>query len=151
MIELIVKPLNINELKLVRYDFNITQEELNEKLFDSMTREEQVWAQKLTLTIPNMSSDLDSEDVWDIILVDNYLFDCIEYILNKYKISYNLVDITENYFDRDILIDEIMREDIEEYINHYLTLDMVLDKINEIGIKNINRFEKLFLEKYNSK
>ena len=151
MIELIVKPLNINELKLVRYDFNITQKELNEKLFDSMTREEQVWAQKLTLTIPNMSSDLDSEDVWDIILVDNYLFDCIEYILNKYKISYNLVDITENYFDRDILIDEIMREDIEEYINHYLTLDMVLDKINEIGIKNINRFEKLFLEKYNSK
>jgi hypothetical protein len=151
MIELIVKPLNINELKLVRYDFNITQKELNEKLFDSMTREEQVWAQKLTLTIPNMSSDLDSEDVWDIILVDNYLFDCIEYILNKYKISYNLVDITENYFDRDILIDEIMKEDIEEYINHYLTLDMVLDKINEIGIKNINRFEKLFLEKYNSK
>lgn len=151
MIELIVKSLNINELKLVRYDFNITQKELNEKLFDSMTREEQVWAQKLTLTIPNMSSDLDSEDVWDIILVDNYLFDCIEYILNKYKISYNLVDITENYFDRDILIDEIMREDIEEYINHYLTLDMVLDKINEIGIKNINRFEKLFLEKYNSK
>lgn len=151
MMELIIKPLNINELKLVRYDFNITQEELNEKLFDSMSREEQVWAQKLTLTIPNMSSDLDSEDVWDIILVDNYLFDCIEYILNKYKISYNLVDITENFFSRDILIDEIMREDIDEYINHYLTLDIVLDRINEIGMKNINRFEKLFLEKYNPK
>lgn len=150
MMELLVKPLNMTELKLVRYDFDITQEELNEKLFDSMTREEQVWAQKLTLTIPNMSSELDEEDVWDILLVDNYLLDCIDYILKKYKINYNLVDVTENYFTGDILIDEIMREEVNHYMSQFLTIDMVLDRINEVGIKNINKFEKMFLEKYNS-
>lgn len=150
MMELLVKPLNMTELKLVRYDFDITQEELNEKLFDSMTREEQVWAQKLTLTIPNMSSELDEEDVWDILLVDNYLLDCIDYILKKYKINYNLVDVTENYFTGDILIDEIMREEVNNYMSQFLTIDMVLDRINEVGIKNINKFEKMFLEKYNS-
>lgn len=150
MMELLVKPLNMTELKLVRYDFDITQEELNEKLFDSMTREEQVWAQKLTLTIPNMSSELDEDDVWDILLVDNYLLDCIDYILKKYKINYNLVDVTENYFTGDILIDEIMREEVNHYMSQFLTIDMVLDRINEVGIKNINKFEKMFLEKYNS-
>ena len=150
MMELEVKTLNMTQLKLIRFDFDMSQRELIEELFGSMTREEQVWAQKMSLTIPNISSEEFDKDVWDIVLVDNYLLDCIEYILNKYNTRYTVADISENYYHRDILIEELLSTSIDSYLDEYLTIDMVLDRINEIGINGINKFEKSFLERYNS-
>jgi hypothetical protein len=150
MMELLIKPLNITELKLIRFDFNLTQKELTKKLFDSMSREEQIWAQKMSLTIPNLSSEDTDEEVWDIIIVDNYLLDCIEYLLKKFNIEHTMVDISENYYHRDILIEESLSKEIDEYLDEYLTVDIVLDRINEVGINGINKFEKSFLERYNS-
>jgi hypothetical protein len=150
MMELEVRTLNMTQLKLIRFDFDMSQRELIEELFGSMTREEQVWAQKMSLTIPNISSEEFDKDVWDIVLVDNYLLDCIEYILNKYNTRYTVADISENYYHRDILIEELLSTSIDSYLDEYLTIDMVLDRINEIGINGINKFEKSFLERYNS-
>ena len=104
----------------------------------------------MSLTIPNISSEEFDKDVWDIVLVDNYLLDCIEYILNKYNTRYTVADISENYYHRDILIEELLSTSIDSYLDEYLTIDMVLDRINEIGINGINKFEKSFLERYNS-
>ena len=146
--DLIVKNLEIKELKLIRVDFDIPQKVLNEKLFDNMTKEEQIWSYKLLLTIPNLSSEEKDDGVWDIILVDNYLFDSVEYILEKYKIPYNISDRTENYYHRDILIEETLSISIDKYLEEYLTVDIVLDRINEVGITNINKFELSFLERF---
>jgi hypothetical protein len=148
VMDLIVKNLEIKELKLIRVDFDIPQKVLNEKLFDNMTKEEQIWSYKLLLTIPNLSSEEKDDGVWDIILVDNYLFDSVEYILEKYKIPYNISDITENYYHRDILIEETLSISIDKYLEEYLTVDIVLDRINEVGITNINKFELSFLERF---
>lgn len=145
-----VKTLNTTQLKLIRFDFNMSQRELIEELFGSMTREEQVWTQKMTLTIPSLSSEDFEDDVWDIILVDDYLLECVQYILGKYKIKYDMVDISENYYIRDILIEELLSNRIDSYLDEYLTIDIVLDRINEVGINGINKFEKSFLERYNS-
>jgi hypothetical protein len=145
-----VKTLNTSQLKLIRFDFNMSQRELIEELFGSMTREEQVWTQKMTLTIPSLSSEDFEDDVWDIILVDDYLLECVQYILGKYKIKYDMVDISENYYIRDILIEELLSNRIDSYLDEYLTIDIVLDRINEVGINGINKFEKSFLERYNS-
>lgn len=146
--DLIVKNLEIKELKLIRVDFDMPQKVLNEKLFDNMTKEEQIWSYKLMLTIPNLSSEEKDDGVWDIILVDNYLFDSVEYILEKYKIPYIVSDITENYYHRDILIEEKLSKSIDKYLEEYLTVDIVLDRINEVGISNINKFELSFLERF---
>lgn len=146
--DLIVKNLEIKELKLIRVDFDMPQKVLNEKLFDNMTKEEQIWSYKLMLTIPNLSSEEKDDGVWDIILVDNYLFDSVEYILEKYKIPYIVSDITENYYHRDILIEEKLSKSIDKYLEEYLTVDIVLDRINEVGITNINKFELSFLERF---
>jgi hypothetical protein len=145
-----VKTLNTSQLKLIRFDFNMSQRELIEELFGSMTREEQVWTQKMTLTIPSLSSEDFEDDVWDIILVDDYLLECVQYVLDKYKIKYEMVDISENYYHRDILIEELLSTRIDSYVDEYLTIDIVLDRINEVGINGINKFEKSFLERYNS-
>ena len=145
-----VKTLNTSQLKLIRFDFNMSQRELIEELFGSMTREEQVWTQKMTLTIPSLSSEDFEDDVWDIIMVDDYLLECVQYVLDKYKIKYEMVDISENYYHRDILIEELLSTRIDSYVDEYLTIDIVLDRINEVGINGINKFEKSFLERYNS-
>lgn len=145
-----VKTLDMTQLRLIRFDFNSTQRELIEDLFGSMTREELIWTQKMSLTIPSISSEDHEEDVWDIILVDDYLLECVEYVLNKYKIKYAMADISENYYHRDILIEELLSERIDLYLEEYLTIDMVLDRINEVGINGINKFEKSYLERYKS-
>ena len=148
--DLEVRTLNMTQLKLIRFDFNMTQRELIEELFGSMTREEQIWTQKMTLTIPSLSSEDFEDEVWDIILVDDYLLECVQYVLDKYKIKYEMVDISENYYHRDILIEELLSTRIDSYVDEYLTIDIVLDRINEVGINGINKFEKSFLERYNS-
>ena len=59
-----------------------------------------------------------------------------------------MVDISENYYGRDLLLDNDFITSIDNFLISNLTMDMVLDRINEVGISNINVFERTFLEIY---
>ena len=97
-----IKPLDTSKLRLIRFDFNMGQTELSETLFELMTREEQLWAHKMMLNVPNDSSSYVDEDVWDIFLGDDNLIDMVVFLMEKYNIDYNMVDISENYYGRDL-------------------------------------------------
>jgi hypothetical protein len=124
------------------------QTELSETLFELMTREEQLWAHKMMLNVPNDSSSYVDEDVWDIFLGDDNLIDMVVFLMEKYNINYDMVDISENYYGRDLLLDNDFITSIDNFLISNLTMDMVLDRINEVGISNINVFERTFLEIY---
>ena len=143
-----IKPLDTSKLRLIRFDFNMGQTELSETLFELMTREEQLWAHKMMLNVPNDSSSYVDEDVWDIFLGDDNLIDMVVFLMEKYNIDYNMVDISENYYGRDLLLDNDFITSIDDFLISNLTMDMVLDRINEVGISNINVFERTFLEIY---
>jgi hypothetical protein len=143
-----IKPLDTSKLRLIRFDFNMGQTELSETLFELMTREEQLWAHKMMLNVPNDSSSYVDEDVWDIFLGDDNLIDMVVFLMGKYNIDYNMVDISENYYGRDLLLDNDFITSIDDFLISNLTMDMVLDRINEVGISNINVFERTFLEIY---
>ena len=143
-----IKPLDTSKLRLIRFDFNMGQTELSETLFELMTREEQLWAHKMMLNVNNDSSSYVVEDVWDMFLGDDNLIDMVVFLMEKYNIDYNMVDISENYYGRDLLLDNDFITSIDDFLISNLTMDMVLDRINEVGISNINVFERTFLEIY---
>lgn len=144
--ELTIKPLDTTQLKLVRFDFDLDHSEIGDTLFDVMTREEQIWVYKMMLSVPNDSSSYPDDDVWDIFLTDDSLLDYVIDLFEKYNIEYQMVDISENYYRKDILLSDFLMDSIGVYLNQNLTLDMVLDRINQVGINGINVFEKSFLE-----
>lgn len=87
------------------------------------------------------------------ILSNNYintkLLDLSNDILNgKYNLEKDLSHLVN---DIDSLKFEFFIEDIKDWILENLDIDMVLDRISEVGIKNINDIEKEFLKKYKNK
>lgn len=148
--ELVIKSLDTTQLRLVRFDFDMSQSEIVDSLFEVMSREEQLWVYKMMLTVPNDSSAYPDEDVWDIFLTDDELMENVLFLFKKYNIEYNVVDISDNYYRKDILISEHLSESVDLYLQRNLTIDMVLDRINQVGLCGINVFERSFLEKYKS-
>lgn len=79
-------------------------------------------------------------------LIDFKIEDISESIL-KNKI--NIEDDLQNKLDGDNIIKwDIFIYEVEDWILKNLTIDMVLDRISEVGIKNITEIENIFLKNY---
>ena len=131
-------------LRLIRFDYLVTQEELNEKFLYKLNEEELNWALKIETEIPNISKS--EGDVFDIFLVDDINLSLIKKLLDKYDIEYVISDISSDVPNN---ISESFKKEIDEFILDNLSMDEVLDKISEVGIDNISSVEKYYLELFN--
>jgi hypothetical protein len=90
--------------------------------------------------------------------IDDYNLSKILDIYNKFEINYEVIDLTkevffdisfpiiyENQYKRDVTRDIINL--ISDFKFNYTDVDVVLDKINEMGIKSLTDFDKNVLEK----
>lgn len=131
-------------LRLIRFDYLITQEELNENLLYRLNEEELNWALKIETELPNISKS--EGDIFDIFLVDDINLKSIKKLLDKYDIKYVISDVSSDIPNN---ISESFRNEIGEFILDNLNMDTILDRISEVGIDNISPVEKYYLELFN--
>jgi hypothetical protein len=140
--------LVLSELKLLKFQYTISPDLLDQIIFTEMTEEQRKWATTIATEIPSSSSSIEEEMAWDLFLTDSKLCLEIEVLLNKLKIEYEIIDISNVFFNNTKNFDPVMVANIYNYLDEKYTIDDILDRVNEVGLDNLNVFEKEFLKAY---
>jgi hypothetical protein len=138
--------MDTKTLKLVKIQYELGIEALDKLLYQKMTEDEKKWTSDLSNRVPNESIIDDYDVVHDILLVDEETKLRVEKMLNRLKLTFQVFDITNVYKEYPELIGKKLSEDIDSFVKSNIFLDDVLDRINEVGLDNINEFEKRYLE-----
>jgi hypothetical protein len=137
--------VDIDNYKIIKYSYKLSNEELIMELWEKMTFEDTQWSVKLTLEGICDTSEEGTPQSWDIILVEPKLEEKVEKILHKYDIEYLKEDITELLITNTNSFTANFLGKLYGYLDANLTVNGVLDNINEIGIDNISVFERHYL------
>jgi hypothetical protein len=140
--------LVLSELKLLKFQYDISPDLLDQIIFTEMSDEQKNWAATIATEIPSSSSSIEEEKAWDLFLTDSKLCLEIEVLLNKLKIEYEINDISNVFFDNTKNFEPVMVANIYNYLDEKYTIDDILDRVNEVGLDNLNVFEKEFLKSY---
>lgn len=135
------------EYKIIKYQYNIPNEELTLSLWDKMNFNETKWAVKLTLEGISDSSEDGEKKSWDIVFLEPKLEKKIDEVLDKYGIEYVKIDMTELLLkDIDSFSMDFLGK-LDDYLIETLTVDRVLDGILDDGIENMSIFERYYLSR----
>jgi hypothetical protein len=137
--------VDIDNYKIIKYSYKLSNEELIMELWEKMTFEDTQWSVKLTLEGICDTSEEGTPQSWDIILVEPKLEEKVEKILHKYDIEYLKEDITELLITNTNSFTSNFLGKLNGYLDDNLTVNGILDNINEIGIDNISVFERHYL------
>jgi hypothetical protein len=135
-----------NDYRILKYQYKIISENMEEYLWKKMNEKETKWAVQLTLEGVNESSESKTEAVWDIFFIDSQTQNKIEKILNTYKIEYEITDLTESFLSNFENFPKKFMERLNEELQENLSTDEILDKIIDHGVKSLNVFENYYLE-----
>ena len=67
-------------------------------------------------------------------------------IMEKYGIRHKIIDHTETYHTHPEKI-TVLRNELDKWMVQFLDIDLILDRISEVGIDKITKLEKKFLQK----
>jgi hypothetical protein len=140
--------MNLSELKLVKFQYLLTPDEVDDFLATNMTKKQREWAQKVSETVPSDSSSEDSGKAWDVFLADDDMIKQIEKFIKEIGLSFDKIDLSNEYCKNEAITDSILQNKIRSFLETNYSIDYILDRINEVGIKNLNVFENFYLEKY---
>jgi hypothetical protein len=143
--------LDTNDLSLVRFDMYVKTSEIVEIMLDKLTNEEITLVKFLTLNLPFRSSMEDDDTYWDIIFVDYNVRMFLEHMLTKYNVKFKSKDITDLYYEKSETLDNKFIEDIDSFLDNKLDIDVILDKINSLGIDRLKKYELDFLNRQSIK
>ncbi len=143
--------LDTNDLSLVRFDMYVKTREIVEIMLDKLTNEEITLVKFLTLNLPFRSSMEDDDTYWDIIFVDYNVRMFLEHMLTKYNVKFKSKDITDLYYEKSETLDNKFIEDIDSFLDNKLDIDVILDKINSLGIDRLKKYELDFLNRQSIK
>ena len=92
----------------------------------------------------------DIGNICTYIIIDSNIDKLLE-IYNKYGIGFTICDISKDVlFDLvksdGFVYDSFINQFINNYINSNIDVDVVLDKINELGIKSLNERDNSILK-----
>jgi hypothetical protein len=139
------KIMDIKSLKLLKIQYNLTIDELDKLLFGRMSEEEKKWTYQLSQQVPNESIVDEYDVVHDILVADDQTKKDIETMLERLDLVFKTYDISDLYLNHPNILGSKLVEDIDNFVKNSIILDDVLDRINEVGLENINTFEKKFL------
>jgi len=140
--------MNLSEIKLVKFQYLLNPDEVDDFLATNMTKKQREWAQKVSETVPSDSSSSDSGKAWDVFLADDDMIIQIEKFIKEIGLTYHKVDLSEEYCKNEGITDIVLQNKIRRFLEINYSIDYILDRINEVGIKNLNVFENFYLEKY---
>jgi len=141
--------MNIKSIKLIKIIYELNSDDLDKLLFQKMSEEEKKWTEKLSKESPNESVVSDENLVNDILMVDEETEDKVIKMLNRLNLKFKIKDITNDFILNEKNFSLTLNEDIVKFLNNNINIDDILDRINEVGMKNLNEFEKKFLKIYN--
>jgi hypothetical protein len=137
--------IDLTEYKILRFKYPFGDEELEVMLLDKMNEQEKKWAIKLTLDGVNDTGEHNGKS-WDIFFLNDRLRSKIEELLIKYNVPYGVEDETDLLLDNKSLFSGEFIEKIDTFLSEKISVDDILDHINEVGIEKISIFEKYYLK-----
>jgi hypothetical protein len=143
--------MNLSEIKLIKFQYLITPDEVDEYLANNMTKKQREWAQVVSDLVPSDSSANDSTKAWDVFLADNDMLSQIEEFIKEIGLSYHKIDLSEEYCKNESIADIVLQNKIRTFLEDNFNVDYILDRINEVGIENLNIFETFYLKTYGGK
>lgn len=100
--------------------------------------------------IDSLEDQVLNVDVLEDGLVSSYMI-CSEDVLNKicslfykYELKFSVQDITKLFLYGQVSIEDV---DFQKYLTENLDIDIILDKINEVGIESLSSLDKKILSK----
>jgi len=135
------------EYKIIKYQYNISNEEITLSLWDKMNFNETKWAVKLTLEGISDSSEDGEKKSWDIVFLEPKLEKKIDEVLDKYGIEYVKIDMTELLLNDIDSFSVNFLGKLDDYLVETLTVDRVLDGILDDGMENMSIFERYYLSR----
>jgi hypothetical protein len=130
---------------------NVKTTEIVDFMLNKLTDNEVKLIKFLTNELPFRSSMEDDEKYWDIVFMDSKVKLYLEHLLEKYGVKYNVKNITNLYLEKSKDVDKTFINEIDDFIDNILDIDKVLDKISQVGIGNIQKYELHFLERQSKK
>jgi len=143
--------MNLSEIKLVKFQYLLNPDEVDDFLATNMTKKQREWAQKVSETVPSDSSSEDSGKAWDMFLADDDIIKQIEKFIKDIGLSFHKIDLSDEFCKNEGIVDTVLQNKIVRFLEINYSIDYILDRINEEGIKNLNVFEKFYLKKYKDK
>lgn len=137
--------IKLSEYKIVKFTYELSNEELIGHLWDKMSFNETKWATQLTIEGIYDTSDDDEDKAWDLFLLEDKLQNKIEEILTKYDIKYSVEDITNLITENPSFFREHFIKSMNDFIEENTITDNVLDSILEHGMDKITPLEKHYL------
>jgi hypothetical protein len=120
-------------------------EERDEYLKSNLTREEE---KKIFRYFEdgNISYDLVGEDgtITSYFMCIKEVLDYVTSLFYKYEVKFHINDITNDFLLGKINIDDVS---FNNYLKENLNIDLILDKINELGINSLTDLDKEILLK----
>lgn len=136
--------MKISDFRLIKIKYDHTIKEFDH-MTDIFTSEEIEWATQISNNTINHTIKK-RNNIVDWIWINKDDLDKVTFILNKYEIRYKLTDHTDNYLYNPEKV-TVLREELDKWMESFVTVDFILDRIGEVGIEKISKFEKRFLEK----
>ena len=130
-------------MKFFKVDTNLTKTQC-EDLLDSLSVIEIEELQSLDI----ISEDVEYDGlVTSYIICNDYTISKVQNFLDKKGVYYELKDVSYDILTgRLSLKDTEFELETEYYIKEFLTVDLVLDKINYLGIDSLTQLDKNCLE-----
>jgi hypothetical protein len=143
--------MNLSEIKLVKFQYLLNPDEVDDFLANNMTRKQREWAQKVSEEVPSDSSSSDSGKAWDVFLADDDMLTQIEKFIKEIGLTYHKIDLSEEYCKNEGIADIVLQNKIKSFLEINYSIDYILDRINEVGMENLNVFENFYLKTYGGK
>ena len=140
--------MNLSLIKLVKFQYLLNPDEVDEFLVSNMTKKQREWAQKVSELVPSDSSPSDSPKAWDVFLADDDMLNQIENFIKEIGLSFHKIDLSEEYCRNEGIADTVLQNKIRTFLENNYSIDYILDRINDVGIDNLISFEKFYLEKF---
>lgn len=141
------KPLILKseELMLIKAEYPYRLNELASKL-TNISFLERRFIRTVNKSIP-IHSEIKKDLYLEYCLVDNKTLEGLFYILNKHLIEYEIIDVSKQFIQNSLSINEEFKDRIIEYIHYIMDLDVILDRLHLIGRIRLNDFEMFYLER----
>jgi len=138
-----ITPKKLEEFRVVKITYEHTIKELEKfemRLEDEERETINSVYRKISCSIRKRNNLVD----WFWATLDE--IDSITDILDEHQVRYKVTDHTTTYYRSPEKL-STLREDIDKFMSEIVDTDFVLDRISSIGIENISKFEKKYIEK----
>ena len=136
--------MNISDFRLIKIKYDHTIKEFD-SMTDTFTSDEIDWAINISNNTINHTIKK-RNNIVDWIWLSKSDMDKTISILDKYEVRYKITDHTDTYLYNPEKV-TVLREELDKWMATFITVDFILERIYEVGIEKISKFEKKFLEK----